>query len=407
MNQIVDLDAVETQEAPPPFMDSGEEAFDNSNYDDPSLITNVVENQEKKESDLLPRYGLSVLLPIPLFRQNGNNSYGDFNKKDPRGFNVINFNYYPPYRLMPLVGGTFKIPSENLPTESNEPTKPEPFDYGEFLSRPRGSFSEVNRNPLQCSDIFLRETRAWGGRVINSLTGYHQFDQDKGVSAASRLLDLLLPVRNGDVLPVTSRKRNGIVFKGPFLDEIFDFVVNRAMDVIEATDQLNDAEKRIAVAVQRELRKHLQDGVNMANKLLDETEAEMADPNGRKKSYDQPNLEVDDAPVSTDLYCLAHVNRIEVDMKQLVASENIGRGLSDPMASALDRITEVMERTVGSGTVPTKGVMTTEEVQQLLEENSRKMREEFQAMMAANAAPDPGVTAPSNDQNPPKAAKAK
>lgn len=403
MNQIVDLDATETQA--PPFTGGGEEAFDNSSYDDPSLITNAVENQEKKDSDLLPRYGLSVLLPIPLYRQNGNNSYGDFDKKDPRtGANIINFNYYPPFRLVALVGGTFNIPSENLPTTSKEPTKPEPFNYSEFLNNPRGSYSEINRTPRECAEIFDRETRPSGGRVLHSLTGYHQFDQDKGVAAASRLLELLLPVRNANALPVASRKRNGIIFKGPFLDEIFDFVVNRALDVIEETDQLNDAEKLVAVEVQRELRRHLQDGINKANKILDETENEIADPNGRKKSYDQPNLEVDDAPVSTDLYCLAHVNRIEVDMKQLVASENIGKGLSDPMASALDRITEVMERTVGSATVPTKGVMTTEEVQQLLEENSRKMREEFAAMMAANA-PVPKV--PSIDQNPPKAAKAK
>ena len=404
MNTIVDLDADEAEDVQ---TNLGEEAFDNRNYDDPSLIDNTIENVVKRDDDMLPRYGVSVLLPLPLYRQNGNNSYCDVNKKDPRtGANVVNFNYYPPFRILPLVGGTFNIPFENFPTESNEPTKAAPFDYGEFMSRPRGGFSEINRSPKNCADIFDRETRASGGRIIHSLTGYHQFDADHGVKAASRLLELLMPVRNEELLPATTRKRNGIIFKGPFLDEIFDYVVNKSLDVIEATDQLNDVEKVVAVNVQREIRRHLQDGINKANKMLDETEAEIRNPNEIKKSYDPPNLEYDDAPVSTDLYCLAHVNRIELDNRQLAASETIGKGLSDPMTAALDRFTDIMKANGVATTVPTKGVMTIEQVNELLEENSRKMREEFAAMMAANAG---AVTEParSNDQNPPKAAKAK
>jgi hypothetical protein len=77
-------------------------------------------------------------------------------------------------------------------------------------------------------------------------------------------------------------------------------------------------------------------GIQMANTFLNDTEAEMKSKDGVKHMYDVPNLEVEDAPVPTDLYCLAHTDRIELDDKQLHASATIGSEIAQPMTNAVE-----------------------------------------------------------------------
>ena len=172
MNTIEDLDAkaaaagVTTSEPERGHVGNQEAVFDNSNYDDPSMIVSAVKNSVVDVDEHLPRFGLSLLLPIALYRQNGNNSYCDVNRKDPNtGFNQVNFNYYPPFRILPLVGGTFNIPAENLPDISSEPTQPAEFDFGEFQRNPRQSRGTIDRSARECSEIFMRETEESGSFI--------------------------------------------------------------------------------------------------------------------------------------------------------------------------------------------------------------------------------------------------
>lgn len=400
---IVDLDEGVLDDEPNQTTRKGNpEAFDSADYDDPSMVDNVVRNQIVPDTDLLPRYAVSFLLPISLFRQNGNNSFGDYNPKDPNtGANTVNFNYYPPFRIMPIVGGTFNIPFEMKSTESKEPTKSAAFDFNDFMKSPPAGFDKAVRNAKECSEIYERENRSSGGRIIHTLTGYHQHDADKGVQAARYLVGLLLPVRDEDQLPVTERLRNGILFKGPFLDEIYEWVVANGVKVIQADKVLSPADKETAMKVVREIRKHLQDGANIANKMLDETEAEIRNPDETKKSYDLPDLETDDPPVSTDLYCLAHTKRIEIANQQLAASETIGKGLSDPMTAALNKMTEVVEK---FGSVPAsvpaqKDVMTPDQVSKLLDDQAATLTAKFQQMMTdALAAQQPAAPVETGDK---------
>src|SRR5207253_679522 len=116
------------------------------------------------------------------------------------------------------------------------------------------------------------------------------------------------------------RIKNGVAFKGPFLDEILEFVNTEAAKRVHRSG-LSKSDKEIGFAVVMEVQKLLRDGLSKANGLLNESESEMQDPKDRiKTTYDQPNLEVANAPVATDLYCLAHTDRVEIDNKQLKAS---------------------------------------------------------------------------------------
>lgn len=343
--------------------------------DDPSLDLNAVENVPKEIADNLPRFAMCGLLPVPLYRQMGNNSYGDFNKKDADGRTIINYNYYPPFTIMPLFGGDFNIPYENQPTESSSPIDPAPFDFNTFKSQPANGFSKLQRNPKQCADTYLREVRFSGGYVFECLIGYHANDPDKGLAACRRLIELILPVRDREVFPVTRRIRDGVAFDGPFLDELLAFVIHHGLQRIEDA-HLSEQEMEVGMQLHREIRLLLSNGNKLANSFLNETESEMRNPQEIKKSYDPPNLEVSDAPVSTDLYCLAHTNRIELDNKQLQMSENIGKASSDPLNKTLEKLTEIAAGM--SQNVPSqKDVMTMDQVEELMSRQRAEMSKEF------------------------------
>lgn len=370
---------------------------------DPSLVLNAVDNVPKEIDDNLPRFAMSGLLPISLYRQMGNNSYGDFNKKDAAGRTIINYNYYPPFTIMPLLGGTFNIPYENQPSESDVPVQPEPFNFSAFISQPKNGYTSLKRSPKQCAETFMREARFSGGYVFNCLVGYHAHDDDKGLGAVRKLVDLLLPVRNPDIFPVTRRIKNGVAFTGPFLDELLSFVVKDSLQQLENAG-LSDAEFQKGEELHREIRLLLQNGIKLANGFLNETESEIRNTHEIKKSYDPPNLEVSDAPVSTDLYCLAHTNRIEIDDKQLRASENIGKGMADPMTKAVDRLTDIAEMMANKPEgVPTKGVMTMDQVEELMRRQREEMSAEFDLKLkslAVGQTVETPITEDVNDDEP-------
>jgi hypothetical protein len=302
--------------------------FDNDAYD-ASIGFNAIENVAPEPDDAYPRYGLSGLLPINLMKQNGNNSWADFNKK-LLGRTIVNFNYYPAFTIIPIFGGSFDIPFECLPTHASEPIKPAPFDFDSFMQQPQQGISKVDRTAKQCADIFLMENRSSGGGVLYSLVGYHVRDTDKGFAAARKLVETILPYRDRTIFPVSERVKAGVVFKGPFLDELLDNLKAEGISRLRAAgyDTSPDSPEMKCYA---EIRHILSNGEKRAHAFLDETEAEIKKPDGLKRAYDPPDLETYDAPVSTDLYCLAQTNRIEADMRQLRASENIGTSLADPM----------------------------------------------------------------------------
>ncbi len=374
--------------------DGGITAFDNASLTDPSIGMNALANAPKPSTDELPRFAMSFLLPIPLYRMHGNNSYGDFNPKNERGQNRVNHNYYPPFAIMPLMGGDFTIPFEPHVTVSENEPKPEPFNEQTFLTNPPSGFSSIRRSPRECADIYLRETQSLGGTVIHSLTGYHVTDEDRGLKACKDLLEVIMPSRTPDVMPSTTRVKNGVPFKGPFLDELLLFVKQNGISRLSAAGYNVSDLTSIPIKVYNEVLAYLNTNIQRANRILNATEAEMKNPSEIKKSYDAPNLEIPEAPVSVDLYCLAHTDRTEIDDKQLKASENIGRGFNEPMVEAVRQMTEAVTK-MGGG-VPTQGVLTMEQVQTMMDDQRAEMMEKFQTELTAIS-----VNASASIANPP------
>jgi hypothetical protein len=333
---------IEIAEQEPPSFETEPEYSDDS-LGDPSIGVNAVRNVAPESNDDHPRFAMSGLLPISLFRQCGNNSWGDFNRKDAEGRTIQNFDYYPAFVLIPIFGGNFHIPYENVPTESDDITKAEAFDFDTFTKSPRKGYSEVTRTPKQCAEIFMKENRRSGGRVLDSLTGYQRHDRDRGYGAARRLVETILPYRDRQLLPETSRERGGVRFRGPFLDELLAFVKSNGLKRLEAAGYSTEFDS-VSYRCYQEIVKLLTDAISAATTLVDETEAEIKNPQEIKKGYDPPNLEIPNAPVSTDLYCLAHIDRVELEMKQLRASENIGSSLADPMTKAIHAMTAIAEK---------------------------------------------------------------
>lgn len=354
--------------------------------EDASLADIAAQNAPTVEDDNYPRYAMSALLPICLFRQNGNNSFGDFNKKGPDGKNIVNHNYFPAFQLIPLFGGSFPIPYEHHPTESQEPVTPAPFNYNAHQTE-RTGYDRLTRSPRQCADVFLNETRGSGGQIFQSLIGYHVSDPDRGFNAARTLLKIVFPVHDRDIFPVEMRKKGGVPFKGPFLDQLLEYVIDNAVDAVSAAN-LSPADEAVGMKLALEVRKVLQTGMKLANIFVDETEAEIRDPEGRKQTYDQPNLDVDDAPVSTDLYCLAHLNRTEADLKQIEAAKHIGAesavGITEAVKS-IDRLAQSMAASNVPQTVPAN-VMTIEEVKALLDAQEARFDEKLKAAAAGAGA---------------------
>lgn len=369
------------------FAESPEEMGDNAPVfggaliDEGALSDIAAENAPQATNDEWPRFAMSGLLPVPLHRQIGNNSFGDFNKKGPSGENLVNYSFYPAFELMPMFGGTFNIPYENRPTESQEPIAAAPFDYTSFIRQPVNGYTTITRNASQCANVFLLESARLGGHVFQSLIGFHINDPDRGMSACRNLARLILPVRDTQAFPPSQRVKNGVIFRGPFLDELLDFVIKNSQSLI-ASANLPPSDRTVAEKFAVEIQAVLRRGVQMATTILNETEAEIQNPAEIKKGYDPPNLEVEDAAVPTDLYCLAHLDRVEFDNKQLKASENIGAGLAGGMKEAVDAIRDVAER-MGNTQPPAQvppaaDIMTTSQVEELLTKQREEMTAEFE-----------------------------
>lgn len=348
------------------------------------MMSQAAQNAPEVSDENFPRYAMSFFLPVPLYRMHGNNAFGDFNPKDERGRNAVNYNYFPPFALMPLYGGRFEIPYEPQPTESDEPVKPAEFDYSAFMKQPKNGVSSVYRSPKKCAEFFALAHGSWGGNILNALTGFHITDKDRGLRAARAIVDIVLPVRNENIFPPSVRIKNGVEFSGPFLDELLDFVVKNSLHRINEAN-LSDADTLVAKQVYQEIRNYLTLAVQLANRTLNETEAEINDPKGLKRTYDPPDLTVQDAPVATDLYALAHTNRVELDMKQLTASENIGKGLSDPMLEVAQQMKQFVEKMGTPSQVPSN-VMSLDEVKKMLDQQREEMMKEFEEKMKSFAA---------------------
>jgi hypothetical protein len=367
---------------------------------------NAVVNQPQEPDDNLPRYAMSGLLPISLMKQVGNNSWCDFNKRDAAGRTIVNFNWYPAFTLIPIFGGSFEIPFENRPTYSDDPIPPAPFQMKAFEDSLKDVSTKAIRSAKQCADIFTRENKSSGGIILHALTGYHASDADKGFGAARQLVETILPVRDRSVFPVTDRVRAGVPFKGPFLDDLLSDVKRNGLKRLNAAG-LSTEPGSVPFRCYQEIRSLLSNGDKRANAFIDESEAEMKKADGIKRGYDPPDLETYDAPVSTDLYCLAHVDRVEVDNKQLRASQNIGEQIADPISLAVNTMTEAIKEmrqapaAVPAGAIPESQVqsMIAQAIAATRDELSKEFDEKLKAATASASAetvtePPAGGTGP-------------
>jgi hypothetical protein len=391
-----DVNAAETQQPTATTVAANSDDYNSAVTEDEedaysSIGHNAVQNIPQPPDDNLPRYGLSGLLPISLMKMTGNNSWADFNRKDRAGRTIINFNWYPAFTLVPIFGGSFQIPYENKPTYSDEPVQAAQFDLNKFEKDPHETFTQAVRSARECSEIFLRENRSSGCAVLHSLTGYNAGEADKGFSSARRLVETILPVRDRSVFPETTRVRAGVVFKGPFLDTLLADVKANGLKRLEAAGYSIDPQG-IAYKCYQEIRKVLSDGEQRANAFVDETEAEIRKPDGLKRTYDPPDLETYDAPVSTDLYCLAHVDRVELDNKQLRASENIGREIANPMTEFVREMRDALKAqpAVPAGAIPVDQVesMIQSAVSATRDQLSKEFDEKLKAATAAKGKKD-------------------
>lgn len=352
-------------------------------------LNNVLNNAPQMPDDSLPRYAMSFLLPIALMNMTHADKYGDFNIKDPRtGFNKTNLNWYPAFELMPLYGVQVDVPFENFPTETEELPSAAPFDIGMYSRQRNKGFEKVYRNPRQCADLCLKKHRDHGLIVFDSLTGTIR----QGQSAAEeeyklirKLLGIIFPIKDREAFRETYRVKNGVKFNSPFLDEMREFVQKQSLPRLLSAKGLKPLEIETGEKLHREIMKGVAKGLQLANKFLNEVETEMQSKDGMKKTYDSPNLEVPDAPLPTELYCLAHTNRMEIDDKQLQSSANIGESIADKFSVAMDKITTIANGLpAATANAP---VMTDDEVKNLLaqqreefEERERAMEERFSRM---------------------------
>lgn len=354
---------------------------------DASLIDNVLKNAPEPDNDHYPRYAISGLLPIPLYRQNGNNSFADYNQKDSRGRTIKNFNWYPAFTIMPLIDASFPIPHEMQSTLSEEPPTPEPFNERTMEAAAKAGFTSLFKTAKKCAETLHNDYQDSGVYIFDCLIGYGINDPDKGIGRCKALLEVVLPYRDRSVLPETTRVKNGSPFKGPFLDEMYADVKQNGIARLAAAGVKTADTASVPMRLYNEVRQLLSNNVRRANTILDQTEAEIQNPNEIKRGYDLPNLEIADAPVSTDLYCLAHVNRVELSKVQLEASKNIGEGLANPLADAMNKIAVIAEGMSNRpAQVPSGPVMTLEQVEKLMADQEAKMTTQFEKKLAAATA---------------------
>lgn len=358
-----------------------------------AVLRNVAERVQSIDDGLLPRYGISMFLPIPLYKQHGNNSYVDVNEKDPiTGANISNANYYPPFTLLPLVGGSFPIPFESDATYVNSPVvTPEPFDE-KSLANPKG-FNVLIRDAKQCADTFLQQCNTIGAAMLTSLLGYRAQDPDRGVKATMELFMQVFPIHDAAFFPRDIRERGGVVFKGPFLDQIISIFSKRGY--AEATANVPSDAKERAVALYQEIHGLLQNAAKMATTIINETEAEIKDPRGVKKTYDAPNLSVPDAPVSVDYYALAHLNRVELEFRDVEVSRQMGKSVAAGIGREISdafRGQAVNVHDSDSG-----GVVTMDEVRELLDRQREQILAEVQASSTPKTSGKSGKSASSAD----------
>lgn len=371
------------------------------------LMRNAVANAPTIPNDRLPRYGMSFLLPLPLFDKTGHKFIGDFNPKGEDGGNTANFNYYPAFTLIAYYGGQTDIPFEKLPIYTDEVITPEPFDFGGFQTNAQKGTNILERSARECALVAQQQFADLGYKEFQSLINYHFNDPDRGLGACQNLIELVLPLENEKFFPKSARFKNGVPFNAPFLDEMDNYLPTVAMKRIMSAE-LREETRLIVNKLYAEIRDGVSNALKLANRILNETEGEMKNPNGARKGYDEPELRFDDAPVPTDLYCLAHTNRTELDNKQLQASTNIGKELAGSITEAFSQL----RGDVPPPTMP-KDVMTTEEVQLLLErqrdEMEKSFEEKFERILSAFPPPitdgtpkmPPTVETPA-DKTPPK-----
>lgn len=369
---------------PAPVFGSVDESFS------AEVLTGALNNAPQMPDDSLPRYAMSFLLPIALMRMTHADKFGDFNIKDPKtGYNRINLNWYPAFELMPLYGVNVDVPFENNPSETEEMPEPSPFDIGVYTRQKGNGFSSVYRSPRQCADIALKKHKDDGLIVFESITGTIRHGQgaaQEEFRLVQKLLQIIFPVKDRKLFPPMERIRGGVKFVAPFLDEMREFVAKQALIRLKNNTNLTPFEKGIGEKLHRDLLRGVSKGLQLANTYLNETEAEMRDKDGMKKSYDAPNLELPDAPLPTDLYCLAHTNRTELDDKQLQASANIAETVADKFSDAMEKFTSFAQTLPGQ--VPNVPMMSDEQVRLLLArqaeefaERERQMEDRFTRLM--------------------------
>lgn len=343
-----------------------------------AMLAAAPQNAPRTNDDHLPRFAASFLQEISLYTQHGNNFIGDFNPKLPSGANARNFNYWPAFELMPIFGGTTVIPFEVGLTETDEEPKPAPFDEAEF-SRSRRPITSVQiKTAKQCANTALLRFAELGLVMLDSLTGFYATEDDKGLMRAAWLYDLVLPIHDKTIFPVGdvfNRIRAGEAFRGPFLDQIQSFLRNESRQRI-ANANLPTFELEVARALHNEVRAGVDKGMKIAARIINVSHAEMKNPQGLKRKYDESDLETYDAPVARDLYCLAHLNISELDNRQLEASGNIGRELADGIKEALSGILPQAPQTAAPG------AMTAEEMKIEFEIERDAMRDEHNKEMA-------------------------
>ncbi len=335
------------------------------------------QNAEPEPDERFPRYGVSFLLPVAFQSQDGNRYIGDFNPKYTdgpfAGQNKINKSFYPAFTIMPILGGSPLIPFEK------------PLEFTDEI--PKGNFNPSNvperveekrqfRSARECMANAVRFFGEQGFFELSSLLGYRAFTQDVGVGAAMKLFNILLPVSDKSLFAKSRRFKAGVPFTGPFLDEVIEFIQTKSLRRLEGIEMPEDDFLQ-GRRLYGEILTGAQSAWKQAREILDTTHKQIKD--REKNSYDMQDLTHTGALPAVDLYCLAHLDETEADLKQLKASEDrnaeLGKQMTGGFADAMKDVIKELRSETAQATP--QNTLTLDEVSAMLAQQRETMLAEF------------------------------
>jgi hypothetical protein len=197
----------------------------------------------------------------------------------------------------------------------------------------------IINSPRFCANTLMRQYHRYGMCVFEHLNG-----QEK---QARKFFDLILPP---DAIPVTERERCNNVFRGPFLDEVLEYLKRYGRRNIEAARKrfkmTGQGEKLESWAL-RMLAEMIAGAVKawqFQNATLNKSEHLIRlKRNGKegKDWYDERDERFDNPLPAPDLVFLADTNRMPLDLQELAAAQKLaeqtGAATSRGIEGALER----------------------------------------------------------------------